>query len=76
MKTEKDIQLDIEKWRKIRNGAEPIATFATLFGLQVLFGTFLISAIGAAVAYLIVNGVVLVNITGLKDKWNNLKQRF
>lgn len=76
MKTQKDIELDIVKWRSIRNGAEPIATFGTLILLQVLFGTFLISAIGAVAAYLIVNGVVLVNISGLKEKWQNLKNRF
>jgi len=67
-KTRKDLELDLEKWRAIRNNVEAIATFGTLVALQVFFGNFTVSAIGAALAYLLVNGVVLVNIQGIKKK--------
>jgi len=65
---EKDIHIDLEKARTAWKTVEFLMTFGTLLVVQFLFGKFLISFIGAVVAYAIVNGVLILNIKGLKKK--------
>jgi len=65
---EKLIQADLKKARTVGKTVEFIATFGAILGIQVIFGTFMISLGAGIVAYFIVNGVLEFNLTGIKEK--------
>lgn len=64
----KDVQVDLVKARQVGKTIEFIATFGSIFGIQLFFGTFLISLISGVVAYAIVNGVLEFNLQSIKSK--------
>ena len=66
--SEKEVQFDLEKARQVGKTVEFIATFGAILGVQVFFGTFLISLISGIIAYAIVNGVLEFNLQGIKAK--------
>lgn len=65
---EKEIQFNLEKARMVGKTVEFIATFGTLLGIQIFFGNFTISLVSAIIAYAIVNGVLEINLRGIKEK--------
>ncbi len=65
---DKNVELDLVKARQVGKTVEFIATFGAILGVQIFFGTFLISLISGIVAYAIVNGVLEVNLQSIKGK--------
>ncbi|HET8735178.1 MAG TPA: hypothetical protein VFM69_01135 [Pricia sp.] len=65
---EKVVHADLVKARAVGKTVEFIATFGAILGIQILFGTFLISLVAGIVAYAIVNGVLEFNLKSIKSK--------
>lgn len=65
---EKLVQVDLESARQLGKTVEFIATFGAIFGIQLLFGTFLVSLVSGIIAYAIVNSVLEFNLQGIKKK--------
>ncbi len=66
--TDKKVEVDLVKARQVGKTIEFIATFGSIFIIQLFFGTFLISLISGIVAYAIVNGVLEFNLQSIKSK--------
>ena len=65
---EKNVEVDLVKARQVGKTIEFIATFGAILGIQILFGTFLVSLGAGVLAYAIVNGVLEFNLQSIKSK--------
>lgn len=72
----KDVEFRLENAKTVWRSVEFIVTFGVLFLFLFILGFGkLIAFVATLVAYAIVNGVIYFNLSGLKEKLEDLKEK-